>query len=388
MTRSNGQRAAMFRLIGSGVMALSAVALSAALADPASSDKPAAAGKVMGFAVTNFPFALYKGADDCPDGPVLSAKDIYLKSVSPAEQKRLQLAENLKEFEQKAYHTADGRDVCEVLDLPREPQRSPKGKISYGMNLDGTKDGAATANSCAHEKFTSPDGEVVDNQTYRVMGCMSNYRGPPGESGYLESLRNSGFKDGGTTFLIELMGVKDPKNDNDIQVGIYNGTSQMAVDPSGSTFLPYASLTVTDDKRWQSVVHGRIVNGVVMTDPGDIALTYVFGGAPRDYHIKAARLRLEIQPDGKAKGMLAGYMDMADVDMTKGTKQASAEMVKYDCPSIYQAIRRYADGYKDPNTGKCTALSTAFQVEAIPAFIIHPEEAKKTAQATTSTETR
>jgi len=36
------------------------------------------------------------------------------------------------------------------------------------MNLDGTTDGAATANSCAHEKFTGPNGEpAVDNQTYR-----------------------------------------------------------------------------------------------------------------------------------------------------------------------------------------------------------------------------
>jgi hypothetical protein len=99
-------------------------------------------------------------------------------------------------------------------------------------------------------------------------------------------------------------------------------------------------------------------------------------------------LRLQLLPNGNMKGLLAGYLDMPDMDMTAGTKQASAEMVKYDCPSIYQAIRRYADGYKDPTTGKCTALSTAYEIEAIPAFVIHPEEARKTAEAAAPAQTR
>jgi hypothetical protein len=304
-----------------------------------------------------------------------------MASVPPAERKRLSLPENLKEFEKLAYHTPDGKDLCEVPDYPRAPQRTPQGHVSYGLDLDGTRDGAATDTTCAHEKFTSPDGGLVDNQTYRVIGCLSNYRGHPGETGYLESLRNSGLKDGGTTILIEVMGVKDPSNDGDVQVGIYNGNSPMAVDPSGSTMLPYASLTMTGDHRYQAVAHGKIVDGLLTTEPVDIRLHYDFGGYQREYNIKGGRLRLQLLPNGNAKGLLAGYLDMADVDMTHGTKQESAEMVKYDCPSLNQAIRRYADGYKDPKTGQCTALSTAFEIEAIPAFVIHPEQARKTADA-------
>jgi len=388
MIRWNGNSRKVLGLIGLGTAA-GWLAISPALADQSPSDQAQPAGKVMAFAVTSMPYSLAKGADDCPDGMVWSAKDIYLNSVSPAERKRLQLAENLKEFEQKAYHTTDGRDLCDALDYPRAPQISTKGKVSYGMDLDGTKDGHETETTCAHQKFQGPDGGLVDNQTYRVFGCMSNYRGPPGESGYLESLRNSGFRDGGTTILIELMDVKDARNDSDIRVGVYNGASPMVVDPSGDKFLPYASLTMTGDKRYQAVAHGRIVDGVVTTDPVDIRTHYDEGGYQRDFNIKAARLRLQLLPNGNMKGMIAGYLDMPDVDMTpKGTKQASAEMVKYDCPSIYQAIRRYADGFKDPQTGKCTALSTAFDIEAIPAFVIHPEEAKKTAEATSPTQTR
>ena len=372
------------RLIGFGFggAAAAAIALTTAIADQPAGDKAApSAGKVIGLAVTSDPFALYKGADDCLDGPARAAKELERASVPAAERKRLLLPESLKELEQKAFHTPDGRDLCAVPDYPRPPMHTAQGKISYGLDLDGTKDGGATDTTCAHQKFQGADGGLVDNQTYRLIGCLSNYRGPPGENGYLESLRNSGLKDGGTTILFEIMGVKDAKNDSDVQVGIYNGASPMVVDPSGAKMLPYASLTMPPDKRYQAVAHGRIADGVLTTDPTDVHLHYDFGGYQREYHIKGARLRLKLAEDGSAKGLLAGYLDMADVDMTQGTKQAAAEMVKYDCPSLIQAIHRLADGYKDPKTGQCTALSTAFQIEAIPAFVIHPEDAKRTASA-------
>jgi hypothetical protein len=365
-------------LLAAGLLSPAANAASANAAVP---DSGAAKAQTLGFAVTSFPYALYKGTRDCPDGMAMAAKEIYLSAASPTEQKRLTKPENVKEFEQLAYHTKDGKDLCQAPDYPRAPQRTPQGKISYGMNLDGTTDGAATDTTCAHEKFTGPNGEVaVDNQTYRVLGCSSNYRGFPGEEGYLESLRNASFKDGGTTMLIEVMGVTDTQNDDDVTVGVYNGATPMMIDANGH-MLPYASLTVTSDEKFRAVVHGKIVNGVLTTAPADINLTYDFGGYPSYFHYKAARLRLELNPDGTAKGMLAGYVAATDVDLTPHAKQESAEMIGYDCPTFAQAVKRFADGFKDPKTGQCTALSTAFDIKAIPAFVIHPDDAHKTAAA-------
>jgi hypothetical protein len=120
---------------------------------------------------------------------------------------------------------------------------------------------------------------------------------------------------------------------------------------------------------------------VLTTQPGDIGLEYDFGGYPSYFHYRAARLRLQLNADGTAKGMLAGYLAASDVDLTPHAKQESAEMIGYDCPTFSQAVRRYADGFKDPKTGQCTAISTAFNIEAIPAFVIHPDDAKKTAEA-------
>ena len=44
-----------------------------------------------------------------------------------------------------------------------------------------------------------------------------------------------------------------------------------------------------------------------------------------------------------------------------------------DCPAMYRAAHELADGYPDPKTGQCTHLSTAFEVGAYAAFIIHPD---------------
>jgi hypothetical protein len=47
--------------------------------------------------------------------------------------------------------------------------------------------------------------------------------------------------------------------------------------------------------------------------------------------------------------------------------------VGFQCPGIYNAVKRAADGLKDPITGEFNGLSAAYDVEGVPAFI-PPEE--------------
>ena len=43
-----------------------------------------------------------------------------------------------------------------------------------------------------------------------------------------------------------------------------------------------------------------------------------------------------------------------------------------ECAAEYNALQQFADGYPDA-TGQCTAISLAYEVKGVPAFIIHPE---------------
>jgi hypothetical protein len=33
-----------------------------------------------------------------------------------------------------------------------------------------------------------------------------------------------------------------------------------------------------------------------------------------------------------------------------------------------------ADGYPDPDTGECTHISSAFEINAFAAFVVHPDQ--------------
>jgi hypothetical protein len=90
--------------------------------------------------------------------------------------------------------------------------------------------------------------------------------------------------------------------------------------------------------------------------------------------IKDMRLVMEIAPDGvKAKGLMGGYYGVEQLMFYIGGIGPIHSSGQADCPSIYHAAWELADGYPDPKTGRCSALSSAFTFEAVSAFIVHPD---------------
>jgi len=338
-----------------------------------------APGKTLGFAIIDLPFSLAKNAEDCPDGFAMSAKETFLASVAQAERERLQKPENLKEFEQKAYFTPDGKDFCSVPTYPRAPQRTPQGKMSFGMNLDGTTDGHATSNSCAHQKFQGADGQPVDNQLYRVIGCVNELKThtltdrPPLQLNYWNVLYEQM-----PAWLIEISNIEDPQNSPDVTVTITRAFEPPTKDSAGNV---ESDLTFTSDPnpRWHNVVHGRIKDGVLTTDKFEMNME----GDPfwiQEFHFKEARLRLKIAPDGSLRGFLGGYHAWFPFYWQYGSEGWGVDATNnVDLPGFYFALKNSADAYPDPKTGQNTAISSAWLIEAVPAFVAHPAETGKQA---------
>ena len=353
----------------------------------------AAAGATKGFVVTQMAFVTNDDMKaDCPGGLAESSKDFYLKSLPPAEAKRLGDGANFEELLTILY--APGGDhgpgkrthtqCSDPTDFKGPPLPTIQGNVAGGMNLDGRKmsvPGDVAPNSCAHAKFTSPSGEPgIDNQFWRAMGCIRGYR-PDAD---IVKYQNNNIRGGEYTVLIELTGVDDMRNDPDVEVGIYASPDHVTAD-TAQNIVPDSSLSAPDDPRYRAMAHGRIVDGVLTTDPTDVRLKYNSQGyVDTDYYIKGARLRLELKPDGTAKGMLGGYYDLETFydGFIRQAQVITSVLLSYTCPGVYRALNDMADGYPDPKTGKCTALSTAFTLEAIPAFIIHPDGKTKTAENT------
>jgi hypothetical protein len=332
-----------------------------------------------GFVVTSFALASYDGGPaDCPDGLNISAKDIYLQSLPPAERERMSKPEAEKELWKALYapggNLGPGKRThnrcADPQDFESPPLRTIQGHVADGMDMSG-----AAGGSCSHERFSSADGKTqIDNQLWRAMGCIRGWR----RGADIEKYAHDNIRAGEFTIMLEVTGLTDPRSDAHVQVGFYSSSDQAQVDAAGNV-LPDASLQIHDDARYSAVANGRVADGVITTDPVDIRLKYRSAGyVDTDYYIRGARLRLELQPDGTAKGLLGGYYDVETLydGFVRQPQVVTSVLLSYSCPAVYAALNQFADGYPDPKTGKCSAVSTAFRVEAIPAFVIHPEKAK------------
>jgi hypothetical protein len=312
---------------------------------------------------------------ECPQGFEMTVEESFLSQQTPAERERLLKPENAKEYASKwkgeFIHGPGGENVCNnpksFLNDPRRfVYRGTASKIAYGVNLDGTPDGRATANTCAHQKFTGVNGEpAIDNQLYRAMGCSKLAR---------STMRTS--KMTMDHYVIEVRGIDNPVNDDHVEVGVYTPEETPIQGADGSA-LPNQTLTITSNPRWRTTFQGRIVDGKLTTEPVTaLYLKWVLSTwgplGVQDQEFRRARLQLSFEPDGTLKGAMAAYRPIDNIYTIGRCCSGTASVANNDCASEHKTLVEFADGDPDPETGKCTAISSVSNLKGVPVFLVHP----------------
>ena len=358
-----------------------------------SNEASAAEANKLGFVVESWYTAIYDTVymEECPEGIVIGNDEIWFNDLSPEEKDietgggTLQVLDAPRRPNQYL-RGPNGEDVCwhpeSVID---PPMRTVTGKYSYGMNLDGNTNGKATPNTCTHGNFQTPDGSVsgVDNQLYRLMGCVYGYR----SEGYLEHHANRERQDESKgIILIDVENVDDPRNDDSVEVSFYLSTTTLDFDTSGR-IVPYGSYQ-TLGNRYGHTVAGQIIDGVLTTDPGNVTLPLHGNDGFTDMVFRDFRIEMDISEEGtRAKGLWAGYHPISSFWDHIQKVQHNVAVGQYSCPAMYVAAHELADGYPDSETGECTALSSAFTFDAVAGFIITdegPSDAERLAENMTS----
>jgi hypothetical protein len=397
MGRSPRVRTRLLRSVGLVSLALGVLAIGAApqasnlvsSATAQAQDAPKLpappANGMMGFVVYSFVPPVIQGKDACPDGPALKNREIALSKLPPDERERIAKPENQAEF--RKIWVADvtgpnGTNMCsQYSQFPDRPmQRTVQSKFSWGINLDGDDgNGSKDPTGCAHENFQTPDGQPgIDNQAYRAMGCNLEWRGVDGSSGDLVAGYRGFVQSGEWAQVILLRGVNSFVNDPDVEV-IYGNTPDRPVLDSAGKFVWNVSYTVsTTFPRKRNVLHGKIVNGVLTTDPTLIELSQVWGqGGARDlrgirshWTFNRGRVRLTFKPDGTLEGIVAGYQPLHEfVDSTSMGGMGSLLVAGIDCAGQWNTLKKLADGDRDPKTGQCQTISSGLELKAVPAFV-------------------
>jgi hypothetical protein len=261
--------------------------------------------------------------------------------------------------------------------LPRADSEDPfpffeaQGPIVHGMNLDG---------KVKPTDFSDENGEQgIDNQMYRATACIKNFRGPSinpiwwYENEYVRRYVAN-------RFMIEISNVHSLVNDDNVTVKSYRGMDQLLIDAvgddTGQVITPGGTQRI--DERWgkfvQATWKGKIVNGVLITDPADVVLPIMgHRETSSTLLIRGLRFKLKLTPE-RATGVIAGYTDIKSFQRYINQNWPQHYHAAGEMPTIsmFHAVDRLADGYPDPQTGKMTAISSAMDVKFTQVYIVDP----------------
>jgi hypothetical protein len=317
----------------------------------------------IAYVLTDLHWAIYQSPDgkaECPQGFNDGNREQFKKLFPDDGQKRT-LVETQLRREIDGWYPTTAADPFVF--------KEAGGPTALGLNLDG---------KVGPNDFTSPDGETgIDNQLFRVLGCIRNYRQPEGA---IQGFDNDEVtKENYNRIVIELTGAESLVNSPNVDVTFFRGRDPILLDASGKQAIPGGSQRV--DTRWGAKfiqhLHGRITDGVLTTEPVDLVYPWAVFYIATDEYMRSARFKLKLSPTA-AEGLLAGYTDVETwySQMMRSYSTHHQSYGQSSAPSIYKAFRRLADAYPDPRTGQNTAISSALLAKFAEVVIVDPSKAE------------
>lgn len=317
----------------------------------------------IGYVLTERHWAIFEtedGATECPKGFNLGPREQFSEQFPEDGVERTVVETRLLREGRQWHPTIVAEDSFTF--------HAAQGDQVEGLDLDGVVD---------DNDYQSPDGarSGIDNQMNRVLGCIAHYR-TGGIIYHFENKFAQQYND--NRWIIELTGVDDLENDDEVTVSVYRGMDDLLTDAGGEAFIAGATQRV--DTRWgrDYIEHttGRIVDGVLTTEPIDtLQIPWSSTFDTSGYQVfRGFRMEINVGADS-AEGLLAGYTDVEAFNHQLNTTWSTHHQSYGQLSSLsqYHALRRYADGYPDSETGENTAISSAIKVNMTRVSVLHPE---------------
>jgi hypothetical protein len=344
-------------------------------------------GGTAGFVVSDIKYALGPDASEtgaCPDGMTKNASEIYIaerKVVQAQGESDEAFTKRVDQGSKPYLQTSDGENFCSFPELA-EPDPHFKTIQRSDIKVRGINiDGRASLND-----FLDAQGNRgIDNQFFRVVGCSRSFQSEGLSNHFVTTM-----KTGAWGITIQLSGLDDIKNDNEVEVVIAANADPIQLSAARDA-LPYATYARSQDPRFRAETTARIVDGVLTSDPVDMRFHKVVNSMILERPLQQARVVATLSEDGVLSGYLAGYTLVEQLyDLVYGYRSGktsggdpsplrersangTAYVLGHTCNGGYYALKEHADAFPDPETGLFTAVSTQYEFSAIPAFIVDIE---------------
>jgi hypothetical protein len=330
------------------------------------------------FVVSWFYPADYYDAATCPEGlnplpDVFFKRDLLLLGLPEAEIDDMMAKDyNIQtarapqtDWVKRASTRGNGHDSVYAYPwtIPDRHLHLAQGRFAYGFDLDGTGVDSPGA-------FEDPETHArgVDNQLFRAIGCIQSYRGG-GQRPLAVEYKWSYSRSHMPAWLISVSSA-DLSHDGPVTVTVENALDPADTLDANGDVQPGMSYRADPDPRWRNVLKGVLAGGVVTTEPAPINLLADAYIQP-EFDFRAARLRLDLGHGGKVTGVLGGYQSWYPFYWSNAKGGYIDERgFGVDAPALYYALKTCADADPDPKTGENRAISAAYRIEAVPAFVL------------------
>lgn len=239
-----------------------------------------------------------------------------------------------------------------------------------GFDLDSTDGGGTEPGTCSHDDFNAPDG--TPGVDYGLWSFLSAFE-PLGQGQLVDSVVSSAVKNGEMSIVMELGGVDDLVNDDEVTVQIFSTQDSPLVGTDGQV-LPNGTLAVHPDAKFHSTIAtGEIKDGVLEAGPFDVSLKFFIQIVDANMLLTDNYIRLTLG-NGTASGVLSGHWTVAQIDEIIGTPTSE----NGPSPDVgaagfnhteFLAAMEAADAGYDDTTGECTSFTTVFRLDAVSAFL-------------------
>ena len=234
-----------------------------------------------------------------------------------------------------------------------------------GFNLDGVVSGEDDETTCGQPDHISPEGvEGIDNQLAELVPLFELF-GIGAAAAYIQSA----IEEGGLLILLQVDGVDDLENDDEVTVMVRTGAGEPLLGTdgkllSGQTFHLHEE---TPDSFAQTAY---IEDGVLHAGPFDARLPVVVLGMQYELTFYGTLLRAKWTYDGGLQeGLLGGAATLDDL-------YGIGETAAADDKSVLPAIKAVVEGAGDlapDDEGNCQRVSAAMAFTGVSAFYF-PDE--------------
>ena len=230
--------------------------------------------------------------------------------------------------------------------------------VADGFDLDDIESSEPEESTCYTVDSVDPEGRTgIDNQLAYI---WTDLEGLVGEAS--KGLIQGAINEGRFLIMIELQGVDDLQNDDDVTVHILSGIGDPDVGTKG-VIAPDQTFYADEEASASMVTNAKIIDGMLEAGPVEFVVPINILDADFGMQVRSGKIRIEIQPDGSFEGLMGGFIKPAEF---------IGELLETGARAEAQLIGPFFEDNTDRNrvNGRCTDFSAAFRFSGTTAFVV------------------